>query len=363
VPRARRDGRLTKGCFRSIIEVASDSVPLAISRPIISEIAQELPKLNTEMHKSLANKLLVKMHVRVLSFEEQSCTLREQLSIRYSEECQWAQAAETLSGIDIDSAVRRSGDTLAGLKLCLQISDLYMKAGDFRMADSRMSQARLYRAESSVSMSHEYHVCWANVYDRTDRFLEASNSYSEASRTATTQKSADAYVSRAIICAILAPLTPQKRRALQGLLDDERSHQLKIYCFLQKVCAGGILRANEVQAMREFLQAHHLEAQRDGLSVFQRAIAEHNLLSMSKVYMNMNFDQLGEILNVNAPQAEKVTARLISDGCVQGCIDQVDRLVYFDLDDDPTIEWDEIVIDASTRLDAIKAKSLAQYKM
>ena len=165
-------------------------MPLAISRPIISEIAQELPKLNTEMHKKLANKLLVKMHARVLSFEEQSCTLREQLSVRYSEECHWAQAAETLSGIDIDSAVRRSGNALAGLKFCLQISDLYMKAGDFRMADSRMSQARLYRAESSDSMSHEYHVCWANVYDRTNRFLEASNSYSEASRTATTQQSA-----------------------------------------------------------------------------------------------------------------------------------------------------------------------------
>jgi len=80
---------------------------------------------------------------------------------------------------------------------------------------------------------------------------------------------------------------------------------------------------------------------------------EHNIVSMSKVYENIGFAQLGVLLGVSAAQAEKMAAKLISDGRLRGYIDQVDQYMYFQSETEPMDDWEKQVVDVSLKLNSI----------
>ena len=158
----------------------------------------------------------------------------------------------------------------------------------------------------------------------------------------------------AVACAVIAPTGPQRLRMLQTLYKDERCAQLSVFAFLEKVYLERLLRVEEVLAFERFLKPHHLAVDGDSLSALQRAVVEHNLVSMSNVYNNIGFDELGELLGVSDIQAEKMVAKMISEDRLSGRINQVDRFVYFD-SDAPTIEeeWDKQVVEVSLTLNGI----------
>lgn len=79
----------------------------------------------------------------------------------------------------------------------------------------------------------------------------------------------------------------------------------------------------------------------DGSTVLERAVIEHNLLSASKIYNNISFEELGTLLGVPPPRAESVAARMIMESRLKGTIDQVAHLVLFESGQESLIQWDE----------------------
>jgi len=138
---------------------------------------------------------------------------------------------------------------------------------------------------------------------------------------------------------------------------DTNVRELPVFPFLEKIAFRRIIRADEAKEFQAFLSPHHIEVRADGVSAFQQAIMEHNLVSMMRTYENISFDHLGEILGVSDAQAEKLAAKLIYDQRVHGYIDQVDRFVYFDnvlpSHDDPVSVWNANVISVSHRLNEV----------
>lgn len=57
---------------------------------------------------------------------------------------------------------------------------------------------------------------------------------------------------------------------------------------------------------------------------------EHNLLSASKLYNNITFEELGSLLEISAAKAEKIASQMISEGRMNGDIDQIDHIVHFE---------------------------------
>ena len=57
---------------------------------------------------------------------------------------------------------------------------------------------------------------------------------------------------------------------------------------------------------------------------------EHNLLSASKLYNNITFQELGSLLEIPPHRAEKIASQMISEGRMSGHIDQIDGIVYFE---------------------------------
>ena len=75
-------------------------------------------------------------------------------------------------------------------------------------------------------------------------------------------------------------------------------------------------------------------------TVLQRAVTEHNILCTSKLYKNISFQQLGNILGIEASKAEKTASKMISENRMQGFIDQIDKLVYFQMEGEME-SWDK----------------------
>ena len=67
----------------------------------------------------------------------------------------------------------------------------------------------------------------------------------------------------------------------------------------------------------------------------QRAVIEHNLLSVSKVYNNIAVSELGALLGISAARAEKIAASMINEGRMAGSLDQVEGLLHFRVGHEP----------------------------
>ncbi|CAN0476563.1 unnamed protein product [Ectocarpus sp. 12 AP-2014] len=70
---------------------------------------------------------------------------------------------------------------------------------------------------------------------------------------------------------------------------------------------------------------------------------EHNMVASTRIYENVSFKELGTLLQIPCEQAERVAARMITEGRLRGTIDQIEGLLQFEGDHDELQNWDERV--------------------
>lgn len=90
-----------------------------------------------------------------------------------------------------------------------------------------------------------------------------------------------------------------------------------------------ILRKPKIDAFAEELKAHQKALFPDSFVVFDRAMIEHNLLSASKLYININFDDLGTLLGITPHKVEKITSKMIYEDRMRGSINHVKVVIHF----------------------------------
>ena len=136
----------------------------------------------------------------------------------------------------------------------------------------------------------------------------------------------------ALICTILASAGQQISCMLTILFKDERCQQLPAYSILEKMYLDRIIRRSELQDFEALLQQHQKASTSDGLgsTILDRAVIEHNLLSASKLYNNITFEELGSLLEIPPVKAEKIASQMITEGRMNGYIDQIDSIVQFE---------------------------------
>lgn len=119
---------------------------------------------------------------------------------------------------------------------------------------------------------------------------------------------------------------------LATLFKDERCQQLPAYSILEKMYLDRIIRRSELQEFEALLQPHQKASTIDGLgsTILDRAVIEHNLLSASKLYNNITFEELGALLEIPPTKAEKIASQMITEGRMNGYIDQIDSIVHFE---------------------------------
>lgn len=301
-----------------------------VSRALLKSFADGVAKLEHEAHKTIAHYAIEKITPRIVAFEEQMSALREKLADRYQSEEDFRAAAQVLIGIPLDSG-QRMLEPVYKVGIYVRIARLFLEEDDNVEAERFLNRAsEIVHLVTDAQLLLAYRGAFVRILDYKRQFLKAALKYNQMSQDPLLSEDGQLVaLDSAHKCAILAEAGPQRQRLLATLYKDERSQKAESYLVLEKMYLDRIITKREVEAFAKTLQAHQLARLGDGSTVLERAVIEHNVLSVSLIYQNITFEQLGAILEVDAERAEKVAAKMIMEERLQGSIDQVARLVHF----------------------------------
>ena len=262
--------------------------------------------------------------------EEQAIDLRLILADAYETAEDFGEVAKTLSRIPLDSSQRKMEIEEKG-KILIRIVRSYLEIDDATGAETYLNRFKqiMHEVNDPVSIIH-YQLSQARIYDSRRDFLNASKGYHELSRLEEVTGEEETHtLSEAVKCAVLAPAGPARSRALKRLYDDERTHELKEFKILQSMHLQRLISPADYETFAATLAEHQLAKMSDGLTVLQKAMFEHNLLAVSKVYANISVPRLSKLLGMDEERAEQMTASMIQQGRLLGRIDGVDGWIYF----------------------------------
>ncbi|CAB3371365.1 Hypothetical predicted protein [Cloeon dipterum] len=340
---------LVEGLKAFIEAIVNENVSLVISRQLLTDVCSHLQKLPEEISKNVSHFTLDKVQPRVISFEEQVASIRQHLAEIYEKNQNWRDAANVLVGIPLETGQKQYSVEYK-LETYLKIARLYLEDDDPVQAEAFINRASLLQAESKdQQLQILYKVCYARVLDYRRKFIEAAQRYNELSyKTIIHEDERLTALKNALLCTILASAGQQRSRMLATLFKDERCQTLPAFSILEKMYLDRIIRRSELSEFENLLLAHQKAVVADNYgygkggsaTILDRAVIEHNLLSASKLYNNITFEELGALLEIHPQMAEKIASQMITEGRMNGYIDQIDSIVHFETRDVlPT--WDK----------------------
>ncbi|KAI9657680.1 MAG: hypothetical protein M1821_002856 [Bathelium mastoideum] len=314
-----------------IKSLLGDTLGIVSSRPLLSEFVQYYKKIdNPEIKIEVGQQTLALLHPKVGSFEEHDTAVKEDLAETFQLEENYTSAARVLQSITLDSPNRPvSADYKA--ELWIRIVRCYLEEENPTSANGYLNRVKniLHDVQNRETRVH-FQLCQARILDSQRLFLDASSAYLAISLESLVEEEERlTTLSEAIKCAVLAPAGPQRSRTLARLYKDDRAVSTEEHAILEKIFLDRLLEPAEVKAFADKLKPHQLATTSDGSTVLDKAILDHNLLATSRLYANIHFDALAEILGVDKERAERDAAKMIEQGRLAGHIDQIDELVYF----------------------------------
>ncbi|KAF9127415.1 COP9 signalosome complex subunit 4 [Mortierella sp. 14UC] len=326
---------VTETRLEQFINAATDdSVGLVVSRQVLSDVTAAIDAttlLPSESKVRMYKHALDRVQSRVVSFEEQVSAIRMHLATIYESDEEWTEAAQVLMGVPLDSGHRIVPNEFK-IEIYIRIVRLLLEEDEAGMADTYLNRAAvLMRDTKDINLQLTFKLSQARIADFKNNFLKASSQYHEISYIQEIDIDERLQtLSAAVVCAVLAPAGPQRSRMLATLYKDDRSQRLPHFSILEKMYLDRVLRSNEVQEFATTLRPHQLALLADNTTVLDRAVIEHNLLSASKIYNNISFEELGALLGVKPEQAEARASKMMMEGRMSGSIDQIERLIFFD---------------------------------
>merc|ERR1712002_832806 len=268
---------------------------------------------------------------RVISFEEQVSSLRQHLAQMYERRELWKEAAKVLVGIPLETGQKQYSVDYK-LETYLKIARLYLEDEDPVQGEAYINRAaQLQTQTKNDDLQIIYKVCQGRVLDFKRKFIEAASRYNELSyKTVIHDSERMTALKNAMICTILASAGQQRSRMLATLYKDERCQQLPAFNILEKMYLDRLIKRSELQEFESLLQPHQKAITGDGSTILDHAVIEHNLLAASKLYNNITFTGLGALLEIPPEKAERTASKMISEGRMQGHIDQIDSTVHFE---------------------------------
>ncbi|GFO39397.1 cop9 signalosome complex subunit 4 [Plakobranchus ocellatus] len=311
--------------------LVSEGVSLVISRQILTDFTAQLSRMPDNVAKEVSHFTLEKIQARVISFEEQVAAIRQHLANIYEREESWREAANVLVGIPLETGQKQYSPDYK-LETYLKIARLFLEDEDANQADAYINRASLLQAESkNEELQIMYKACYARVLDFRRKFIEAAQRYNELSYKSVVSKDERlTALKNALICTVLASAGQQRSRMLATLFKDERCQQLPAYNILEKMYLDRIIRSSDLVDFSALLLPHQKAITPDGSTILNRAVTEHNLLSASKLYNNISFEELGSLLEIPPQKAEKIASQMITEERMNGYVDQIDSIVHFE---------------------------------
>lgn len=312
---------------------------------MLSDLISCLPRLADDLHKTLAGFILDRVQGRLISFEEQVAQTRQQVAAVYEREGAYREAANMLIGIPLETGQKQYAAEFR-METYLRIARLCLDTNDYTQAESYLNRASMLQAEtaSRPDLHVAYKLCYARTLDFRRKFVEAAQRFLELSyRTDVDEARRTDCLRRACIATCLASAGPQRARLLATLFKDERTRECgspALCAVLEKMHLDRLIRRAELLEFEALLETHQRGGRlADGSTLLDRAVTEHNLCALAKLYKTVSFEQLGVILDVPAAKAERIAAQMMCENRLAGYIDQISAIVHFESRDSlPTLD-------------------------
>lgn len=69
----------------------------------------------------------------------------------------------------------------------------------------------------------------------------------------------------------------------------------------------------QVDAFSQNLRPHQKAVTPEGMTVLEKAVLQHNLLAASRLYNNIYFEGLGQLLGVAPEKAERIASKMVAE--------------------------------------------------
>lgn len=195
------------------------------------------------------------------------------------------------------------------------------------------------------------------MQDTKGDFLQAAQTYYRAANGSEFDESLLGWSLKA---AILSPSGPTKSRLIAVLHNDERLKSNQFYDLLGKMFRGERIDVNNVQEFKDTLEEYQ-NVMKQGYTVLERAIIEHNILCTSKLYMNITFTELGNFLGISPDKAEDFVSKMVSEGRISAVLDQQADLIEFEDEGHQVHTFNSQIKETCEKVDTLMNDMLKQY--
>uniref|UniRef100_A0A0N5A823 COP9 signalosome complex subunit 4 n=1 Tax=Syphacia muris TaxID=451379 RepID=A0A0N5A823_9BILA len=343
--------------------VNQESVSMVVSRQFVSDLVEVMNSLPLGAVKAIGNGLLSSIHSRLISYEEQVAQIRFKLADIYENEGEAKEAAKMLIAVPLETG-QRSYTPEVKMETYLRIAQLALSYGDAAEAEAYINRASMLLTDvknDNNRLSVMYKALYARVLDHRHKFIEAAQRYYELSlMPALLLQEKQNALTNAISCAILASPGGQRSRMLTSLYKDERCERLPSYGILEKMHLERIIKQEEVAEFEKTLPEHERTFV-DGGSILEKAVVEHNIIAIGNIFVNISFDQLAQLLNIEVSRAERMTWNMIAEKRINATIDQLKGFIHFTQPDVIT-SWDQQISDLCQHVNCIVDMILQEQK-
>lgn len=325
---------------RPVIGAFTGSLEEAVAEKISGNAAEAMAKyakISIQQVKNIAMNSGEQIATRQHEFEPELMSIRMVLADLYENEGEWEKSIRELQKIPLDSGHLKIDDDTR-FDVYIRIAKLYLTINESVQADTYINRAahieHNLKADETGEKRLDFGGLKVSIADFKFKFLDAAQGYYNLLSLSPLKD--DMFrleaLKHATICTILAPAGPRRTRMLGILFKDERSKKLSTFSILEATYKEQIIKPSLKQEFESLLPEHVTAFQE--YSLLDRAIEMNNLFAASKVYNNITFDELGGLLGISGSQAEETAASMIAKGQMNGHIDQIDRVVFFDSSDD-----------------------------
>ncbi|KAI7472391.1 CSN4 COP9 signalosome complex subunit 4 [Hortaea werneckii] len=313
---------------RSII---SDSIGVVHSRPLLSSFVEKYRDLEDNDAKIETGTAVVQLlQPKIVSYEAQDTEIKHILAGAYEADDDFTNSAKTLQTVTLDSSQRNVTDDERA-RLWMRICRCYLEEDDPTNALTFLNKVKqVIFSVTDKETRLQFQLSQARIHDSQRSFLDASAAYlSLSNETDIDEEERQQALGEAMKCAVLAPAGPMRGRQLGKLYKDDRASGTAEYGILEKIFLDRLLSPAEVNAFAADLKEHQLAKTSDGSTVLDKAVLEHNLLAVSRLYQNISTTALGQLLGVDADRAEAYAAGMIESSRLSGSIDQIAGVIHF----------------------------------
>ena len=310
-----------------------DSLGIVVLRPLLAAFVDAFRTIkDPDSRIEVGEKVITLLQSKGAGqYEEQDTQIKHALAEAFEQNEDYRRSAQTLATINLESTQKSvSADEKA--KVWIRIVRCYLEEDDPTSAFTHLNKIKniLFNVQDEETKLM-FQLSQARIYDSQRAFLDAAQSYYTTSTVPIVHEDERLQIfGKSIICTVLAPAGPQRGKMLNRLYKDDRASLADDFAILEKIFFDRLLSPAEIKAFASKLEPHHLAKTADGSTVLDKAVLEHNLLGASKLYSNIGFDQLGELLGIDAEKAEDYAAKMLEQGRLAGYIDQIDRLIFFE---------------------------------